>query len=95
MVGPKARCGRMGKISVRTGFDPRTVQPVASRCSYSAIRPFKISLFASDRVGSRAGLDAVRKGKVSARIGNPEVTEIGVRYAPACYRACYEASAAK
>ena len=29
--GSQGRCGRMRKISLRTGFDPRTVQPVASR----------------------------------------------------------------
>jgi len=29
--GPQDRCGRVRKISTVPGFDPRTVQPVASR----------------------------------------------------------------
>ena len=29
--GPKARSGQVRKISIPPGFDPRTVQPVASR----------------------------------------------------------------
>ena len=29
--GPQDRSGRVGKISPPPGFDPRTVQPVASR----------------------------------------------------------------
>ena len=29
--GPQGRSGRVGKISPPPGFDPRTVQPVASR----------------------------------------------------------------
>ena len=31
--GPQGRSGRMRKISPPPGFDPRTVQPVASRYS--------------------------------------------------------------
>ena len=30
--GPQGRSGRVRKISLPTVFDPRTVQPVASRC---------------------------------------------------------------
>jgi len=30
-VGPQGRSGRVQKLSPSTGFDPRTVQPVASR----------------------------------------------------------------
>ena len=56
LVGRQCRCGRMGKISLRAGFDPRTVQPIASRHTDSTIRPF-----ASDRVHSRACLDAAGK----------------------------------
>jgi hypothetical protein len=33
--GPQGRYGRLWKISPSTGFDPRTVQPIASR--YTAI----------------------------------------------------------
>jgi hypothetical protein len=29
--GPQGRCGRVRKISPSPGFDPRTVQPVATR----------------------------------------------------------------
>jgi hypothetical protein len=29
--GPQGRSGRVGKITPPQGFDPRTVQPVASR----------------------------------------------------------------
>jgi hypothetical protein len=37
--GPQSRSGRVRKISPPPGFDPRTVQPVASRCADWAIRP--------------------------------------------------------
>ena len=30
LVGPQGRSGRVQKISPQSGFDPRTVQPVAS-----------------------------------------------------------------
>src|SRR5215470_13144875 len=36
--GPQARSGQMRKISPPAGFDPRTVQPVASRYTDYAIR---------------------------------------------------------
>ena len=36
--GPQGRFGRVGKISPLTGFDPRTVQPVASRYTDWAIQ---------------------------------------------------------
>jgi hypothetical protein len=32
-VGPQVRSGRVRKISLPTGFDPQTVQSVASRCT--------------------------------------------------------------
>ena len=35
--GPQGRSGRVGKISSPPGFDPRTVQPVASRYTDCAI----------------------------------------------------------
>ena len=31
--GPQGRSGRVRKIAPTPGFDPRTVQPVASRCT--------------------------------------------------------------
>jgi hypothetical protein len=31
--GPQARSGRVRKISPLLGFDPRIVQPIASRCT--------------------------------------------------------------
>ena len=31
-MGPQGRSGRVRKISPSPGFDPRTVQPVASSC---------------------------------------------------------------
>jgi hypothetical protein len=38
-VDPQGRSGRVRKISPPPGFDPRTVQPVASRYTDYAIRP--------------------------------------------------------
>ena len=35
--GPRGRSGRMQKISPQPGFDPRTVQPIASRYTNCAI----------------------------------------------------------
>ena len=35
--GPQGRSGRVRKISPPPGFDPRTVQPVASRCTDCAV----------------------------------------------------------
>jgi hypothetical protein len=35
--GPQSRCGQVRKISPSPGFDPRTVQPVASRYTDCAI----------------------------------------------------------
>ena len=35
--GPQGRGGRVQKISIPPGFDPRTVQPVASRCTDWAV----------------------------------------------------------
>ena len=37
--GPQGRSGEVRKISSAPGFDPRTVQPVASLCTDYAIRP--------------------------------------------------------
>ena len=37
--GPQGRSGRVRKISSPPGFDPRTVQPVASRYTDYAARP--------------------------------------------------------
>jgi hypothetical protein len=37
--GPQGRSGQMWKISPPPGFDPRTVQPVANRCTDYATRP--------------------------------------------------------
>ena len=36
-MGPRARFGRVRKMSPSRGFDPRTVQPVASRYTDCAI----------------------------------------------------------
>jgi hypothetical protein len=38
-VGPRAGLDGSGKISPPPGFDPRTVQPVASRYTDCALRP--------------------------------------------------------
>jgi hypothetical protein len=35
--GPQSRSGQVRKISPLPGFDPRTVQPIASRCNVNAI----------------------------------------------------------
>ena len=37
LAGPQGQSGRVRKISPRPGFDPRTVQPVASRYTDWAI----------------------------------------------------------
>ena len=37
--GPQGWCGQVWKISPPTWFDPRTVHPVASRCTNYATRP--------------------------------------------------------
>ena len=39
LVGPQVRSGQVRKISPPPGFDLRTVQPVASRCTDYATRP--------------------------------------------------------
>ena len=39
--GPQGRSGQVRKISPPPGFDPRTVQPVGSRCTDWAIRAHK------------------------------------------------------
>ena len=40
---PKGRSGRVSKISHPPGVDPRTVQPVASRCTDWAIAARKLN----------------------------------------------------
>ena len=37
LSGPQGRSGQVRKISPPPGFDPRTVQPVAGRCTDCAI----------------------------------------------------------
>ena len=39
LVGPQGLSGQVRKISPLPGFDPRTVQPVANRCTDYATRP--------------------------------------------------------
>ena len=41
---PQGRSGQVRKISPPPGFDPRSVQPVASRYTNYAIRPTTVSL---------------------------------------------------
>ena len=43
--GPQGRCGRLWKILPQPGFDPRTVQPVASRYTDWAIPVHLYMLF--------------------------------------------------
>ena len=43
LVRPLGKSGPMREISPPTGFDPRTVQPVASRSADSAIQTHKES----------------------------------------------------
>ena len=40
--GPQGRSGQVRKISPQTGFDARTVQPVASRYTDYATRPTEV-----------------------------------------------------
>jgi len=42
-VGPQGRSEQVRKISPPPGFDPRTVQPVASRYTDHATRPTNIT----------------------------------------------------
>jgi len=37
-VGPRGQCGRLRNISAPPRFDPRPVQPVASRCTDFAVQ---------------------------------------------------------
>ena len=43
--GPQGLSGQVRKISLPTGFDPRTVQPVASRYTDWAIPAHSISVY--------------------------------------------------
>jgi len=43
--GPQSQSGKVRKISPPPGFDPRTVQPVASRYTEYATRPTFIHLY--------------------------------------------------
>jgi len=47
MGGPQGRSGQVRKISPPPGFDPRTVQPIASRNSDWATRPTTICINAT------------------------------------------------
>jgi hypothetical protein len=40
--GPQGWSGRVRKISPPPGFDPRTVEPIVSRCTDSATRPTNV-----------------------------------------------------
>ena len=44
LCGPQSRPGQVRKMSPPPGFDPRTVQPVASRCTDYATRPTLINV---------------------------------------------------
>jgi len=44
-VGPRARSGQTRNILPPPGFDPRTVQPVASRYTDYATRPTYIYIY--------------------------------------------------
>ena len=46
-VGPRAGLGGCGKYRPPPGFDPRTVHPVASRCTFCAIPAHDIHLVQS------------------------------------------------
>ena len=46
--GPQGRSGQVRKISPQTGFDPRIVQPVASRYTAYATRPTDLQVLAAD-----------------------------------------------
>jgi hypothetical protein len=48
--GPQGRSGRLPKISPPPGFDPRTVQPVASRYTDYAIPAHVGPVFNSQKV---------------------------------------------
>ena len=48
--GPQGRFGRVWKISPTPGFDPRTVQPVASRYTDWAIPAYEILLKKSEQI---------------------------------------------
>ena len=45
LVGPQCRPGQVRKISLPPEFDPRTVQPVGSRCTDYATRPTNVKLY--------------------------------------------------
>jgi len=50
--GPQGRSGQVRKISPPTGFDPRTVQPIASRYTDWATRPTFLWYFNEIRIFS-------------------------------------------
>jgi hypothetical protein len=53
--GPQGRSGQVRKISLPPGFDPRTVQPVASRYTDYATRPTyhtQVSKLSNSRVSN-------------------------------------------
>ena len=50
LVGPQSRSGQVRKISPPKGFDPRTVQPVASRYTDYASRPVSILIMLASKM---------------------------------------------
>jgi len=50
--GIQGRSGQVRKISPQPGFDPRTVQPVAIRCSNWATRPAILDIMGMKTIGA-------------------------------------------
>ena len=62
----QGRSGRVRKISLPPGFDPRTVQPVASRYTYCAIRAHSTTIWIvlylnTQPPGMNAGLPSISR----------------------------------
>ena len=66
--GPQGRAGQVRKISPPSGFDPRTVQPVASRYTDYATRPFLPAylktIFLNNKVPCVHSVTIIIKGEV-------------------------------
>jgi hypothetical protein len=59
--GPQGRCDQVRKISPPPGFDPRTVQPVASRYTDWATRPtYRIGLLKWESISFKMGQESLQ-----------------------------------
>ena len=80
LCGLHGLSGRVRKISLPLRFDPRTVQPVASRYTDWAILAHRPGTNRIGEVSPRAGLDLLGNRQISAPVGSrPAVLRYPVR----------------